>query len=241
MDLPKEILVIIFDIICKCKIDVFTNRLLDHLADEEWQIELMKKYETLSLVCLHWDKIMCEEVSLPYHKVRMSHGTRYRNVQCVRPIFTDMVPYSVNEKTKCVVFHQDTSVSEFYDDIAGKGIKIIGFRNYKQLIEEYQQEEKNYDINDPYYKSVTLIDCRLYVMGFRTNTPKWVEKYLPTSYDSLMKLSRLIFSIDPKNSLCQYIFVKILLTPEGIKKDVGTSFREMFQTIDNSLLQDPIL
>ena len=145
---PDEILVIILTEICRIDVDCKSNSLLDIIKVKDWQVELIDQYFNICQVCKKFDKLMCSDVLLPFHRVNIYHSnvtniyTRFNNIECIktRTVKDPLQQSSIvlNKHSRYIVWCDDLNrCPDVEKRIRQKTIKVIGYRTYSDLINEY--------------------------------------------------------------------------------------------------------
>ena len=184
--IPKEILTFIINDYCSTDKDIKSNQLLVHLRDEKWQIELITRYYTICQVSKEWDKIVCNNILLPYLCIKIEGDKPYKKhkferIECVYIISTGAtVPIleslTLNQHTKYIVWsHKLEFCPNIMSKIKDNKLTIIGYRTYGELIAEYLAEYKNSESID------------------------WIDKYVPHHYQGLIELNAVFIAYHIEN------------------------------------------
>ena len=127
--LPDELLVVILTETCSTDIDVTSKALLHSLRDKTWQDDLMNLYFNVCLVCSKFDRLMKNDVLVPFYIVSMRYNkkkckttifSRFNRVQTISPRYRWPFTYQhdkkirINDHCKYIVWDQEL---EKYSDI----------------------------------------------------------------------------------------------------------------------------
>ena len=127
--LPDEILVLILDHICTIEVPYQSNDLLNHLDTITWRVKLFNTYLTLCTVCSKWNLLMINDICLPYHEF----NTSFKKVETVRNI-------EPTDHTRFIVWNDKLrNRADIIKRIENKTIKVIGYRTYSELIDDYNR------------------------------------------------------------------------------------------------------